>query len=152
MYRSADRLGRNQDYDDLLGTAGKTGKVDPRVFISLGSQLLWAGGRPRFFRRLLKRATFAPNFRTLSAVAWTAWASLEPRSLRAFLRSLLLVRNLRASRAMHMDGPVAWPSASVRTPVPKPALAGPVGRSARSLPIHENAEPQPAHSARAMAE
>jgi hypothetical protein len=151
MYRSADRLGKNQGYDDLLGTAVEAEKVDPRVFISLGSQLLWAGGRPRFFRRLLKRATLAPNFRTLSAVAWTAWASLEPRSLRAFLRSLLLLRNLRAL-AMHVDGPIRWPPASVRTTVPTPALRAQPDSSGRSVSVHENAAPQPARNARAMAE
>ena len=53
MYRSTDRLGGNQDYDDLLRSNGTTDRVDPRVFISLGSQLLWAGGKPRFFRRML---------------------------------------------------------------------------------------------------
>ncbi|MES2326363.1 MAG: glycosyltransferase family A protein [Pseudomonadota bacterium] len=152
MYRSADRLGKNQGYDDLLGTACEAEKVDPRVFISLGSQLLWAGGRPRFFRRLLKRATLAPNFRTISAVAWTAWASLEPRSLRAFLRSLLLVRNLRAALAMHVDGPIRWPPASVRTAVPQPNLRTRPDSSGRSVSVHENAVPQPARKARAMAE
>lgn len=111
MYRAADRLGHYQAYDDLLSSTEESGKVDPRVFISLGSQLLWAGRRPRLFLRLLKRARLAPDFRTLSALVWTAWAALEPRSLRAFLRSLLLVRNLGASAKMQTDHAVRWHSA-----------------------------------------
>jgi glycosyltransferase involved in cell wall biosynthesis len=121
MYRSADRLGGNQDYDDLLKNSGETRKVDPRVYISLGSQLLWAGGKPRFFRRMLNNAELAPDFRTLSALVWTAWASFEPRSLRAFLRALLLVRNVRAALKIRIDGPVAWPIGSSRGRSPQPA-------------------------------
>ena len=125
MYRSADRLGGNQGYDDLLKNGGNSGKLDPRVYISLGSQLLWAGGKPRFFRRMLKNADLAPDFRTLSALVWTAWASFEPRSLRAFLRSLLLVRNLWAALKIRIDGPVAWPVAPAR------------GRSPRAPEAHD---------------
>jgi glycosyltransferase involved in cell wall biosynthesis len=152
MYRSADRLGHHQDYDDLLRPAGETDKVDPRVFISLGSQLLWAGGRPRFFRRLLKRAKLAPNFHTLSALVWTGWASLEPRSLRTFLRSLLLVRNLRASLAMQVDGPVVWPSGSAGTYVQTPVAQDRVDKHPRSMPAHGTAAAESAHNARVMAE
>lgn len=152
MYRSADRLGGHQDYEDLLQSAGATAKVDPRVFISLGSQLLWAGGRPRFFSRLLKRARLAPDFCTLSAVAWTAWASLEPSSLRVFLRSLLLVRNVRASLTMQMDGPVAWPSALAGPSAPTPAQPDRSDHPPHSSPVHGAPAPQPARSARAMAE
>jgi glycosyltransferase involved in cell wall biosynthesis len=152
MYRSADRLGENQDYDDLLRPAANYGKVDPRVFISLGSQLLWAGGKPRFFKRLLKRAELAPDFRTLSAIVWTAWASLEPRSLRAFLRSLLLVRNLRTSRRMRIDGPVPWPPEPVRFSSRLPAPPERSGRSARPAPIHHAAPAAAARSTRVAAE
>jgi glycosyltransferase involved in cell wall biosynthesis len=116
MYRSTVRLGRHQPYDDLLRSSVKdTGKVDPRVFISLGSQQLWAGGRPRVFRRLIKRGRLSFNFHSLTALVWTAWASLEPRSLRTFLRSLLLARNLGASLVVDPNGPVQWVG-------PKPAV------------------------------
>jgi glycosyltransferase involved in cell wall biosynthesis len=152
MYRSTDRLGENQGYDDLLKPGGNSGKVDPRVFISLGSQLLWAGGRPRFFRRMLSRAELAPDLRTLSAVVWTAWASLEPRSLRAFLRSLLLVRNLRASLKMRIDGPVSWPSAMPRTLIAMPAESDAPSRSRPSAPLPEPAPAAPARAARVAAE
>jgi glycosyltransferase involved in cell wall biosynthesis len=132
MYRSTMRLGRHQPYDDLLRSAGKeTDKVDPRVFISLGSQQLWAGGRPRLFRRLLKRGKLSFGFHSLTALVWTAWASLEPRSLRTFLRSLLVARNLGASLMVRSSAPVQWigPKPSVETSA-KPAL----GRIERTRP------------------
>lgn len=151
MYRSADRLTNGQDYDDLLGSTALADKVDPRVFISLGSQLLWAGGKPRFLRRMLRRAEIAPDFRSLSALAWTAWASLEPRSLRAFLRSLLLVRDLRASLKMRSDQPVLWQSALPRGPVPLRSAQGRHDRSCASAPMAGTIPAHAPRSARAMA-
>lgn len=98
MYRSRARVDRGQDYEDLLSSRGTIGqKLDPRVFISLGSIILWAGDRPRLFGRLFQRGDLRPNLRSLSALIWTAWAAAEPHSLRAFIRLLLVGRNLRAS-------------------------------------------------------
>lgn len=109
MYRSSDLLQHNRSYDDLLNSKrDDDAKLDPRVFISLGSKILWSGGRPRLLRRLLERAELSPGFRTLSALVWTAWASLSPSSLRAFMRLLLTVRNSFASAKIHSDDPVTW--------------------------------------------
>ena len=108
MYRSRQRLDRNEPYDDLLDSAADNARLDPRVFISLGSVTLWAGGRPRLFRRLLRRGDLGMNFRTVTALAWTAWASFEPHSLRAFIRLLLISRNARASMIVRTDSPMAW--------------------------------------------
>jgi glycosyltransferase involved in cell wall biosynthesis len=113
MFHSTERLARNQRYEDLLGPTGnQRDKVDPRVFISLGSQLLWAGGKPRFFRRLLKRGRLSFDFHSMTALIWTAWASLEPISLRAFLRSLVVTRNIFASLKVRSEDPVQWIGAS----------------------------------------
>lgn len=114
MYRSRDRLERNEPYDDLLHSLATEHKVDPRVFRSLGSVILWAGERPRLFRRLLRRGDLRPNFRTLTSLVWTAWASMEPRSLRVFLRMLLLARSARASLVVRKDRPVVWSAAVPR--------------------------------------
>lgn len=122
MYRSTERTGD-------LRAANDPDKLDPRVFISLGSQLLWAGGRPHLFRRLLDRGMLALNIRTATALVWTAWASLEPRSLRIFLRSLLFARNIHASLKMRFDGPVPWSSSNA---VPEPDVA-----SRRARPLFE---------------
>ena len=119
MYRCRQRLEQHQAYDDLLDTpAALESKVDPRVFISVGSMALWSGVKPKLFSRLLKRGNLGFDLRSLSALVWTAWASLEPRSLRVFIRLLLLGRRIRASFAVSTTAPVTWsaPSLPVREP------------------------------------
>ena len=113
MYRSRERIERNEGYDDLLETRSSDRRLDPRVFISVGSANLWAGGRPRLFRRLLRRGDLRFSLHTAYALAWTVWASLEPYSLRAFLRLLLLARNARASLLVRTNAPVTWPSEEI---------------------------------------
>jgi GT2 family glycosyltransferase len=105
MYKATDRLRNQAD-----GESPKDGgvKVDPRVFISLGSIALWAGGKPRLFRRLLRRGHLSANFRTATALVWTAWASFSPGSLRGFLRLLLVARNYLASRNVDSVHPITW--------------------------------------------
>jgi glycosyltransferase involved in cell wall biosynthesis len=83
------------------------GKIDPRAFVALGSVTLWAGGRPRLFRRLLGSGDLSVDFRTISALIWTGWASVSPGSLRSALRLLLAARNARARRLLS-GSPVTW--------------------------------------------
>jgi len=110
MYRSRERIEQNRSYEDLLhAPARKDDKLNPMVFVSLGSNVLWAGGRPKLFGRLLARGALGFNLRSLKALVWTAWASLQPHSLRVFIRTLLLGRQLRAGRAVRTDRPVPWP-------------------------------------------
>jgi glycosyltransferase involved in cell wall biosynthesis len=114
MYRCRQRLEEHRPYDDLLSAPSEEdATIDPRVFISVGSTALWSGGKPRLLSRLLKRGDLRFDFRTVSALVWTAWASLEPRSLRAFLRLLLLARRTRASFAVTTTGPVPWAAANL---------------------------------------
>ena len=115
MYRCRDRLERGRSYEDLLRPgAAKSDKLDPRVFISAGSVTLWAGGHPKLFRRALARAQLGMNLGSAKMLVWTAWASLEPSSLRGFIRVLLFFRRLYASYAVHPSGPVLWPGAGHR--------------------------------------
>jgi hypothetical protein len=108
MYRSVARLEQGRSYDDLLRDRSKPARVDPRVFISAGSIVLWSGGRPRFFRRLLKRGSLKLDFRTASALVWTAWASLSPSTLRGFMSLLLRARNRLAERKVSTAAPLRW--------------------------------------------
>ncbi len=108
MFRSVERLKRGEQYDDLLCEFVADGrKVNPRVFVSLGSQMLWAGGRPRLFRRMLQRANLKLDLNTILSATWTAWASASPQTLRSFLRLLVASRNLMA-RATHHEDLFAW--------------------------------------------
>lgn len=109
MYRSTERLGKHQGYDDLLRPGGDAdGKVDPRVFISLGSQLLWAGGKPHMFRRLLRRGKLRLNWRTIAALTWTAWASASPTTFRKVLQLRVAAKNRLASPEKLSDGAIVW--------------------------------------------
>lgn len=110
MYRSRERVLQNRSYEDLLHVQpDPNARIDPRVYISLGSIELWGGGRPRFLARLLKRGKLRLNYRSLTALVWTAWAAIEPNSLRVFMRVLLLARNLRAPAGAKTNEPVQWP-------------------------------------------
>ncbi|MFL6763779.1 MAG: glycosyltransferase family 2 protein [Sphingomicrobium sp.] len=152
MYRCRQRLEVHRGYDDLLHEATEHAKLDPRVFISIGSRGLWSGGKPRLLRRLVERGELGFDLRTLNALVWTAWASLEPRSLRAFLRSLLLARRIRASFSVRTTGPVLWaaPNLPARD-LKMPAKPQPANRS-RRLARPGTATAQAGRSVRVMAE
>jgi hypothetical protein len=107
MYRSLDRLSRHGDYENLLSQEN-AGKLDPRVFVALGFLVLWAGERPRLFRRLLKRGRLSADFNSVSALVWTAWASLNPSTLRAFMQFLRLVRNAGLPKHLTAEDAVRW--------------------------------------------
>ncbi len=115
MYRARARVDRGQSYEDLLESPAKPrGKLDPRVFISLGSIILWAGERPRLLRRLIERGDLRRDLHTLSSLVWAAWAGLEPHSLRGFIRMLVLGRNLRAGISSRSSEPVLWSSPTLQ--------------------------------------
>ena len=115
MYRSIGQLTTGRSYDDLLQADTIPARVDPRVFISLGSVVLWSGERPHFFWRLLQRGRLRPDFGTLSTFVWTAWASLSPASLRAFMKLLLRARNVLAKRKVSTAEPFRWSPRPLRS-------------------------------------
>jgi hypothetical protein len=108
MYRSVARLAQGRSYDDLLENPSAPERVDPRVFMAGGSRLLWAGGRPRQFGRLLKRGRLGLNVGSAAALVWTAWAAVSPSTLRLFIRTILKARNLRASAIAANPEPMRW--------------------------------------------
>ena len=153
MYRCRQRLEEQRGYDELLDEPAEAdARIDPRVFISVGSMALWSGGKPRLFRRLLKRGDLRFDFRTLSALVWTAWASTEPRSLRGFIRSLLLGRRVRASYSVKTTGPVTWSAPNISPREKTFVHAERPDRSRRSMPVRETAPAPAARGARVAAE
>ena len=108
MYRSVDRLQQGRRYDDLLRITPQPHKIDPRVFMAATSLRLWAGDRPRLFRRLLKRGRLGLDMRSLSALVLTSWAQTSPSTLRTFLRLFLKSKNLLAGSAAKSPGPLKW--------------------------------------------
>ncbi len=137
MYRARERIDHGRSYEDLVAQGlPDDRKINPQVFISLGSITLWAGGRPRLFRRLLRRGQLGLNRWSIAALVWTAWGSAEPHSLRAFIRLLLFGRKLRSKRVIRTTEPVQWPIAD----------AEPIGTALPSRP-HYSVESAPALSA-----
>ena len=109
VYRAADQLRQGKDWGRIADQPGSArGKLDPRVFVALGSLHLWSGGNPHLFRRLLARGELSWNVRSFTALVWTAWASANPSSLRGFLRLLLKGRNLAAAGSISTATPVRW--------------------------------------------
>lgn len=108
MYGATDQLRRDGDYHPLQKLQPTGAKVDPRVFIAMGSVRLWAGDEPRLFSRLLKRADLSIDTKSISALVWAAWATLSPASLRAFLKLLLGLRNRASSSVQIDDCAVRW--------------------------------------------
>lgn len=122
VYRASDRLRQGKDYEAVIADhdAGSR-KLDPRAFIALGSVRLWAGGRPRLFRRLLARGRLSFDPASASALIWTAWASASPGSLRAFLMLLLKVRNRLAGPPPSTEGALDWQPLGGAKPLNPPA-------------------------------
>jgi GT2 family glycosyltransferase len=110
MYRAMARLEQGRGYEDLLsdGPGLGDGKVDPRVFVSLGSLVLWAGGKPRLLRRLMRHGRLSADATSIGALAWAAWASLNPSSLRWFLKLMAKVRNRTSAAATPGEAAVEW--------------------------------------------
>ena len=149
MYRCRMRLDDDRPYEDLLRLPPRNDrKVDPRVFISMGSILLWAGERPTLFKRLVSRGRLGLDFVSLSALVWTAWATIGPRSLRAFIRTILFFRNRYALRVIALDGPVSWPLSEAERPRPLPLRPSRRGGSARAQTGHSVAAAAPSPAAR----
>jgi hypothetical protein len=109
VYGAMDQFRNAKDYSaDADQIPMATARLDPRVFISLGSVQLWAGRRPHLFRRLLKRADLSLNVPSAAALVWTAWASASPSSLRGVLNLVLRARNMLALRQISLERPVIW--------------------------------------------
>ena len=114
MYRSMESLRRNRSYESLIANrADEEGRVDPRVFISLGSLHLWAGGRPAVLGSLIRKGKLGPDLRTVNALVWASWAQIGPGSLRRFLTFLVRARNGMAA-AKVSKAPVEWQPSTVR--------------------------------------
>ncbi len=108
-YRVLDRIALNRPYDStVLPSDDGPKKLDPRVFIAIGSVHLWAGRKPRLLWRFLNCADMSFDIRTASAFIWSAWASASPSSLRWFLLMLLRVRNRIASRRLPRAPAFTW--------------------------------------------
>jgi hypothetical protein len=115
MYRCLAEAACGRDYTPLLeaerGAGGRARggeKIALPAFVTTGSLFVWTGERPGILRRLLRRGRLRPNAATAAHIAWAAWADLSPKSLRAFLRAWLKLRNRKAERHLAGRAFVEW--------------------------------------------
>lgn len=109
-YRSVARIQQNRNYDGVLldQPSDRDTRVDPRVFISLGSLVLWSNRRPKFVRRLLRRGRLSFDLPTATAMIWTLWAETSPWTLRATMQMVSRIRSAAAKRSRLPDTAVEW--------------------------------------------
>lgn len=118
MYRSVRCLEQGRSYDRLLDGPAASGKVDPRVFVALGSLILWSGKTPKLVRSILSRGRLGFDGASLGALGWTFWARVWPGGLRLFLKLVARMKNRSVRAKLGGFGAVEWrtPSDAGRLP------------------------------------
>ena len=134
MFRATQVHAAGGDHTALLQAHAPMSehRLHPMTFVSCGSTRLWSGRSPRIWERMRQRAELKPDLATLHALAWVAWGTASPKTLRLLLRTLLTIRNALA-RPLLKDVPfVEWrPRQAIPLIAPRtsPALAREAGRS-----------------------
>jgi hypothetical protein len=83
-------------------------RIDPQVFVWVGSLELWSGDRPRALRRLLVRGRLRPDRETAVALAWSLAAFAGPAGLRTALRAMHIARDAAVRGRLGEDQVYAW--------------------------------------------
>ena len=120
MYRSAALHREGRDWSPILGRPSP-GRIHPRIFVARSWVRLWGGQRSHLLRRMLRRAALRPDFVSLQSLAFVAWATASPRSLRLILQLLGKTRNARARGRLAGLDVVEWEMA--------PRISGPAAES-----------------------
>jgi glycosyltransferase involved in cell wall biosynthesis len=108
LYEAIARFERDGTYEEWLAGARSPSRVDPNVFVACGSGAVWCGRRPGMLPRLRAGGALRADWPSLKVLLWSAWAETSPRSLRAALRGLLALRNVRARRQLAGARIVEW--------------------------------------------
>jgi hypothetical protein len=120
---SVDRM-----YRTVTGAPPATadGKHMLRVFVSLGSTRLWGGHRTNSLRRLLSRGDLRWNKESAAVLAWAAWGSASPKSLRFVLATMIRLRDRVAARTIGDEGVYRWsfPALPAAAAVASPKVEG----------------------------
>jgi glycosyltransferase involved in cell wall biosynthesis len=131
MYSCLDLYARGESYEPLVARGGAgtaTGRVRPMTLVSINSNRLWAGQRPRIAARLLRRARLGFDRQSLVALVWSALAQASPALLRAMLGAVVRLRNFAVRGRVRRGEVYDW------QPDVRPAMAeapAPIDRPAR---------------------
>jgi len=123
MYRSAEAHRQGRDWSPLLGKP-KLGRIHPRIFVARSWVRLWSGQRSHVLGRMLRRAALRPDIASAQALAFVAWATVSPRSLRLLLQLIGKARNARVRRRLAGLEFIEWEVAP-RDPEPATPAAAP---------------------------
>lgn len=130
MYACLSAYARGDSYEPLVAcrrdlTAAV--RVRPTTLVSINSNRLWAGQRPRILLRMLKRAGLGFDPPSLVALAWAALAQASPSLLRTLLGGIVRMRNFAVRGRVHRGEVYDWcphviPSlGEAPTPIERPA-------------------------------
>jgi glycosyltransferase involved in cell wall biosynthesis len=134
MFSSLDAMARGESYEAIVAGDGEPlpVRVRPMAFVSINSNRLWAGERPRLVRRLLRRGRLRLDAETALTLGWAALAAASPATLRLMLKALIRVRAARARPHVVPGGVYTW------RPQP-PTAAGRVGPRGQAVSALESA-------------
>lgn len=116
------------DYEPMVAageSAAPPRRVQPMSLVSIHSNRLWAGERPRIFARMLRRARLGVDRRSVLALGWAAAAQLSPPALRLVLKGLVRARNFAARGRIRRGEVYEW----------RPHVEGPGEPEAEPRPV-----------------
>jgi hypothetical protein len=108
MYASLAELTRSGSYDLVLGRPVETDRLNPMVFVSSGSQVLWSGDRPLILGKLLRRGRLGLDKATLVSLGWGLLAAASPAALRRMLSVINGLKNRAARREVEPGRLYEW--------------------------------------------
>ncbi len=111
MYRAVALHREGRDWAPLLGKPGR-GRVHPRIFVARSWVRVWSGQRSHVLGGMLRRAEFRLDLASVQSLAFVAWATVSPRSLRLLLQMVGKARNARARRRLDGLEFLEWKSMS----------------------------------------
>lgn len=84
------------------------GGIAPAAYRHIGATLLWSGGRPALFARVLRHAALRTDGESLALICWTLLAQTVPGLLRQLLRVRLAWQNRCAAQLLGRERAVEW--------------------------------------------
>jgi cellulose synthase/poly-beta-1,6-N-acetylglucosamine synthase-like glycosyltransferase len=134
MLRCRAAHNRGENYTPLLHAPRIAGtKLDPFTFLSLGSITLWLGRRPWPLGTLMRHGRIGFDMASAQVLAWSAWATVSPGTLRQAMRLMLRLRSRKARAAMGRQPVFEWSVRGIPPTVPfgETGLPRPVQRRAQ---------------------
>lgn len=116
MYRSVEDYMNCGIYPRRFPPAsGPQTRLQPETYFGRGSVQVWAGHRPRIFKRLLRRADLRLDLVSIAVLGWSLWATLNVASLRLFLRGVMRLQRVGLARRLQRRTYVEWNPADARS-------------------------------------